>query len=111
MKFLVETELYQTVPLAQIEGLVAKQLDRSRTGYGPGLDQIKVEFSYGVAGRRGAVFVVDAPDAESLQRLLVNAPLFHFETMKVTPLVDLRVSLGLIAETAANLCDVPTKSS
>jgi muconolactone delta-isomerase len=59
-----------------------------------------VEAAYGVLGRRGAVAILDAPDADTLQRVLVLAPLFHFERMKVTPLVDLAQSLSLMAEAA-----------
>jgi hypothetical protein len=44
-----------------------------------------VEAAYGVLGRRGAVAILDAPDADTLQRVLVLAPLFHFERMKVPP--------------------------
>ena len=100
MKFLVETEIFPTVSVDSIERLITRQLERRARGFGPGLEDVKVELAYGVVGRRGAIFIVEAPDAETLQRLLVFAPLFHFEKMTVTPLVDLAHSLQLMSEAA-----------
>jgi muconolactone delta-isomerase len=100
MKFLVETEIFANAPVDRFNDLVTMQLNRRAKGYGEGLEQIKVECAYGVLGKRGSFFIVEAPDAETLQKLLVFAPLFHFEKMTVTPLVDLSVSLRLMGESA-----------
>ena len=68
---------------------------------------MKVDAAYGVLGRRGAIAILDAPDAETLQKVLVFAPLFHFEKMTITPLVDLTVSLTLMAEAAEKVSRKP----
>ena len=66
---------------------------------------MRLEAAYGVLGRRGAIAIFDAPDAEALQQVLVYAPLFHFEKMTVTPLVDLNESLVMMADAAAQASD------
>jgi len=98
MKFLVETEVFAEAPVDRLKDLITAQLARRSKGYGE--SPVKVEAAYGVLGRRGAVAIVDAPDADTLQAILVNAPLFHFEKMVVTPLVDLPTSLKLMADAA-----------
>jgi muconolactone delta-isomerase len=105
MKFLVETEIFPSAPVEKLNDLITIQLNRRAKGYGEGLEQIKVECAYGVLGKRGSIFIVEAPDAETLQRLLVFAPLFHFEKMQVTPLVDLPLTLKLMGEAAETILD------
>lgn len=101
MKFLLETEIFETAPLERLKELICAQLSRRGQNEGEDLHAVRVEAAYGVLGRRGIVAILDAPDADTLQGVLVTAPLFHFETMKVTPLVDLNRSLSLMAESAA----------
>jgi muconolactone delta-isomerase len=99
MKFLVETEFLPNAPVERLPELIERtkgQVARQDT-------PVVVECVYGVLGRRGAVAICEAPDAESLQKLLVSAPLFHFETMKVTPLVDFGTTIDALRDSAAAL--------
>jgi hypothetical protein len=100
MKFLLETEVFAEAPVERLSELITAQLARRAKGQGDGPQAVKVDAAYGVLGRRGAVAILDAPDAETLQKVLVFAPLFHFEKMTITPLVDLTNSLTLMAEAA-----------
>jgi muconolactone delta-isomerase len=101
MKFLLETEIFAEAPVERLKDLITAQLARRAKGQGDGeLQAVRVEAAYGVLGKRGAVAILEAPDAETLQKVLVFAPLFHFEKMTVTPLVDLTQSLMLMAEAA-----------
>jgi muconolactone delta-isomerase len=104
MKFLLETEIFAEAPVERLKDLITAQLARrskGQAGQGDGaLQAVRVDVAYGVLGRRGAVAIIDAPDADTLQKVLVFAPLFHFEKMTVTPLVDLTQSLTLMAEAA-----------
>ncbi len=100
MKFLLETELHPHAPLERLQELISEQLARRGADTSEALRAVKVEAAYGVLGRRGAIVILDAPDADTLQSVLIQAPLFHFEKMTVTPLVDLKNSLSLIAATA-----------
>ena len=100
LKFLLETELFANAPIERLNDLITAQLTRRARDDGSDLASVRVEAAYGVLGRRGAVAILEAPDAETLQRVLVFAPLFHFEKMTVTPLVDLTQSLKFMAEAA-----------
>ena len=101
MKFLLETEVFAEAPVERLHELITAQLARRAKGPGgDGPQAVKVDAAYGVLGRRGAIAILDAPDAEALQKVLVFAPLFHFEKMTITPLVDLTTSLTLMAEAA-----------
>jgi len=100
MKFLLETEVFAEAPVERLSELITAQLARRAKGQDDGPQAVKVDAAYGVLGRRGAVAILDAPDAETLQKVLVFAPLFHFEKMTITPLVDLTTSLTLMAEAA-----------
>lgn len=101
MKFLLETEFFPGAPVERLKELIERQMNRRNAEPDPALAQVKVDCAYGVLGRRGAIAILDAPDAETLQRVLIGAPLFHFEKMQVTPLVDLSLSLSLMAKAAA----------
>jgi muconolactone delta-isomerase len=100
MKFLLETELFPNAPIERLKELIMAQLTRRTQDQSEDLRSVRVEVAYGVLGRRGIVAILDAPDADALQRVLVGAPLFHFEKMTVTPLVDLNKSLALMADSA-----------
>jgi hypothetical protein len=100
MKFLLETEVFAEAPVERLHELITSQLARRSKGHGDSPQAVKVDAAYGVLGRRGAIAILDAPDAETLQKVLVFAPLFHFEKMVTTPLVDLTTSLTLMAEAA-----------
>jgi muconolactone delta-isomerase len=100
MKFLLETELYPHAPIERLKELITEQLARRSQDQNEDLRSVRVEAAYGVLGRRGAIAILDAPDADTLQRVLVQAPLFHFEKMTVTALVDLSKSLSLMADSA-----------
>lgn len=100
MKFLLETELFPSAPIERLKELITAQMNRRAEDRSEDLRAVRVEAAYGVLGRRGIVAILDAPDADALQQVLLSAPLFHFEKMTVTPLVDLNKSLILMAETA-----------
>jgi muconolactone delta-isomerase len=106
MKFLVESEIY---PDASIERL-ADALERTKAQVARSDSGVEVECVYGVAGRRGAIAICNAPDAESLHRLLVSAPLFHFERFTITPLVSFEASLTAMSEAAAAILAEETKT-
>ena len=100
MKFLLETELHPNVPVELVAKLIALHFKR-RTDRGANpADGVKVDVAYSVIGKRGAVAILDAPDADALQKVLTNAPLFHYETMKVTPLCSAAASLESVAASA-----------
>jgi len=107
MKFLLETEIFAEAPVERLSELITSQLARRSKGHGDGPQAVKVDAAYGVLGRRGAIAILDAPDAETLQEVLVFAPLFHFEKMTITPLVDLTTSLTLMAEAADKVAVKP----
>lgn len=100
MKFLLETELFPNAPIERLKELISAQLMRRVEDQSEDLRSVRIEAAYGVLGRRGIIAILDAPDADVLQRVLVSAPLFHFEKMTVTPLVDLNKSLSLMADSA-----------
>jgi muconolactone delta-isomerase len=100
VKFLLETEVFPTAPIERLKELLTAQLTRRSKDQGQDLASVRVDAAYGVLGRRGAIAILDAPDADALQRVLVSAPLFHFESMKVTPLVNLAESLRLMGDAA-----------
>lgn len=97
MKFLVESEIFPEAPIERL----AEALERTKAQVARGDTPVQVEAVYGVLGKRGAIAICDAPDGESLHRLLASAPLFHFERFTVTPLVSFEASLTAMAEAAA----------
>jgi muconolactone delta-isomerase len=97
MKFLVESEIFPDAPLEPL----ADALERTKGQVTRPDSPVRVECVYGVAGRRGAIAICEAPDAESLHLLLVSAPLFHFERFTITPLVSFEASLTAMSEAAA----------
>ena len=100
MKFLLETELHSHVPVELVAKLIELHFKR-RTARGTDpQDGVKVDVAYSVVGKRGAVAILDAPDADTLQKVLTDAPLFHYETMKVTPLCNAASSLEGFASSA-----------
>jgi muconolactone delta-isomerase len=97
MKFLVESEIFPGAPIAQL----AEALERTKKHVTRSDSPVKVECVYGVAGRRGAIAICDAADADSLHQLLATAPLFHFERLTVTPLVSFEESVTVMSAAAA----------
>lgn len=97
MKFLVESEIFPDAPLERL----AEALERTKAQIARTDTPVTIECAYGVLGRRGAVAICDAPDAETLHALLAAAPLFHFERFVVTPLVALDASLSSMSAAAA----------
>jgi muconolactone delta-isomerase len=97
MKFLVESEIFPEAPVE----LLAEALERTKGQVGRSDSGVVVECVYGVLGRRGAVAICEAPDGETLHRLLASAPLFHYERFTVTPLVSFEESLTAMAQAAA----------
>lgn len=83
MKFLVHSDVFPEAPVDRL----AELFERTRGQVSRGDSPVKLECAYGILGGRGAVAIVDAPDAESLHALLTSAPLFCFERFTVTPLV------------------------
>ena len=105
MKFLLETEFFPNAPVDRLNELIERQIARSAKRKKEGGGPVRLEAAYGVLGRRGAIAIFEAPDAEALQQVLVYAPLFHFEKMTVTPLVDLNKSLVMMADAAVQASD------
>lgn len=100
MKFLLETELHADVPVELVPKLIELHFKRRAARGANPADGVKVDVAYGVIGKRGVVAILDAQDADALQKVLTNAPLFHYETMKVTPLCSAATSLESVAESA-----------
>lgn len=100
MKFLLETELHAHVPVELVARLIELHFQRRAARGANPPDGVKVDVAYGVVGKRGVVAILDAPDADALQRVLTGAPLFHYETMKVTPLCSASASLEGVAASA-----------
>ena len=96
MKFLVQSDVFPEAPVDRL----AELFERTRGQIARADSPVIVECAYGILGGRGAVAVVDAPDAESLHALLTSAPLFCFERFTVTPLVGFPAFLDGMAAAA-----------
>ena len=103
MKFLVQSDVFPEAPVERL----AELFERTRGQVARGDSPVKVECAYGVLGGRGAVAIVDAPDAESLHALLTSAPLFCFERFTVTPLVAFDAFLTGMSTAAAAAAAAP----
>lgn len=96
MKFLVHSDVFPEAPVERLAELFEQTRGQiSRTD-----SPVKVECAYGILGGRGAVAIVDAPDAESLHALLTSAPLYCFERFTITPLVSFTAFLDGMAGAA-----------
>jgi hypothetical protein len=98
MKFLVQSEIALTVPPERLAGL----LERTRNQVGRGDTRVSIDCVYGILGGRGAVAICEAPDAETMNAMLTDAPLFHFERFTIIPLVSFDAFLdGMIKAAVA----------
>jgi muconolactone delta-isomerase len=107
MKFLVQSDVFPEAPVDRL----AELFERTRGQVARGDSPVKVECAYGVLGGRGAVAIVDAPDAESLHALLTSAPLFCFERFTVTPLVAFDAFLTGMSTAAAAAAAAPASAA
>lgn len=107
MKFLVQSDVFPEAPVDRL----AELFERTRGQVARGDSPVKVECAYGVLGGRGAVAIVDAPDAESLHALLTTAPLFCFERFTVTPLVAFDAFLTGMSTAAAAAAAAPASAT
>ena len=107
MKFLVQSDVFPEAPVERL----AELFERTRGQVARGDSPVQVECAYGVLGGRGAVAIVDAPDAESLHALLTSAPLFCFERFTVTPLVAFDAFLTGMSTAAAAAAAAPATAA